>query len=61
MSCQDCTRCLQQRLDGAFVYLESLIKKDEHGQARAFFGNIIETEAQRAREDERKQKGNATP
>jgi len=57
MACEDCNNCLQQRMDGSFVYLSSLIEQGELGQARAFFGNVIETEAQRAREDERKQKG----
>jgi len=54
MSCQDCNRCLQVRLNSSFVYLVDMIEHNNHGQARAFFGNVIETEAQRAREDERK-------
>lgn len=57
MSCQDCNQCTQQRLDGAFVYLTEMIEQGMHGQARHFFGQVIDTEAQKAREDERKIKG----
>lgn len=47
------TRAQDQRLDGAFLYLQSQVKKGNTAQAYTFFKNVVACESQLAREDER--------
>ena len=43
----------ETKLHYAFCYLQSLLNDDQHAQAYTFFKNVVSTESQQVREDER--------